>query len=84
MPKTFIPQDWKILRTSPSGLELTFTNDKTGESTWYTPQGMTSAEILAIPGAKKHWGSTEQVEEYIKKMAQEKARSGGQDINSGI
>ena len=77
-----MPKDWRIIETSPSGLELTFTNDKTGESTWYTPDGMSAAEIFVIPGAKKHWGSIEEVERYIKKMAEDKVKYGGEDIDS--
>lgn len=77
-----MPKHWRIIETSPSGLELTFTNDKTGECTWYTPEGMTAAEILAIPGAKKHWRSIGDVERYMKEMAESKAKFGGEDINS--
>ncbi|KAF8966087.1 hypothetical protein BDZ97DRAFT_1756795 [Flammula alnicola] len=80
MPGPFVPRDWKIIETSPSGLERTFSNEKTGESTWYTPEGMSAAEILAIPDAKKYWSTTEEVEKYIRAMAAEKAKYGGQDI----
>ncbi|CAA7258990.1 unnamed protein product [Cyclocybe aegerita] len=82
MPGPFVPADWKIIETSPSGLERTFTNAKTGQSTWYTPEGMTAAEIFAIPGAKKYWSTTADVEVYIAKMAAEKAKYGGEDIDS--
>ncbi|KAF9531838.1 hypothetical protein CPB83DRAFT_903985 [Crepidotus variabilis] len=81
MPKPYTPADWRIIETSPSGLERTFTNDKTGEETWYTPDGMTASEILKIPGAKKYWKNESDVQKYIKEMAAEKARSDGQDIN---
>ncbi|RDB30104.1 hypothetical protein Hypma_013843 [Hypsizygus marmoreus] len=80
--KSFLPADWRIIETSPSGLERTFVNDKTGESTWYTPVGMSADEILQIPGAKKYWSTKEQVEEYVQQMAAEKAKYGGKDIGS--
>ena len=74
------PKDWKIIEESPSGLERTFFNRKTVESTWYTPQGMTASEILEVPGAKKYWSTAEEAERYIKEMAEEKAKYGGKDI----
>ena len=40
---------------------------------------MSAAEIFAIPGAKKYWVNVEDVEKYIKKMADEKAKHGGKD-----
>lgn len=45
---------------------------------------MTAAEILAIPGAKKHWSTTADVEVYIMQMAAVKAKYGGEDINSSV
>lgn len=77
-----MPKDWKIEPISPSGLDRLFVNKKTGEATWYTPEGMTAKEIFAIPGAKKKFGySVEQVEKYIQKMAEQKA-NGGQEYDA--
>ena len=36
---------------------------------------MSAEEILAIPRAKKYWSTVEEVEKYIKEMAEEKARN---------
>ena len=78
-----MPKDWKIVDISPGGVDRLFFNKKTGEGTWYTPEGMTAEEIFAIPGAKRrHWRSVEHVEEYIEEMAKQKAKSGGHDYDS--
>jgi hypothetical protein len=47
-------------------------NKKTGESTGYTPQGMSAEEIFTIPAAKRRWGSIEQVEEHIQRKNAER------------
>ncbi|KIM35481.1 hypothetical protein M413DRAFT_14550 [Hebeloma cylindrosporum] len=83
-PTHFIPEDWYIVETSPGGVERDFVNRKTGESTWYTPEGMTAEEILAIPDAKKYWWTTKQVEKYMKEMAAQKARNGGMDYKDKL
>jgi len=80
MPAPFVPEDWRIIKTSPGGRDKDFVNDKTGEQTWYTPEGMTAEEILRVPGAREYWNSVSDVQEYIKEMAEQKARSGGKDI----
>ena len=68
-------------RHSPGGVDRLFFNKKTGEGTWYTPEGMTAEEIFAIPGAKRrHWHSVEHIEECI---AKQKAKSSGHDYDSG-
>jgi len=61
-----------------------FFNEKTGASTWYTPEGMSAADILAIPDAKKYWSTVKDVEEYIKEMADQKAKNGGKDIKDEL
>ena len=81
---SFNPKDWKIIETSPSGIERDFVNKKTGQSTWYTPEGMSASDILSIPGAKKYWSTIEEVEEYIKEMADQKAKNGGKDIKDEL
>ena len=83
-PSKFDPKDWKIIETSPGGVDLDFVNRKTGESTWYTPEGMSGAEIFAIRGARKYWVNVEDVEEYIKKKAAQKAKNGGKDYMDAI
>ncbi|KDR70554.1 hypothetical protein GALMADRAFT_254632 [Galerina marginata CBS 339.88] len=75
-----LPADWKIIETSPGGVELDFVNKVTGESTWYTPEGMSATDILAIPDAKKYWSKAEEVEVYIKEKADEKKKNGGKDV----
>ena len=67
---------------SPGGVDLSFVNKKTGESTGYTPQGMTAEEIFTIPAAKRRWGSIEQVEEYIQRMNAEREIYGGEGLVS--
>ena len=79
-PPKFTPKDWQIIETSPGGVDCDFVNKKTGEETWYTPEGMTAAEILAIPGAKKFFPTLERAEAYIKIKKEEKAKNGGKDI----
>jgi len=80
----FNPKDWKIIETSPGGVELEFFNKKTGASTWYTPEGMSAADILAIPDAKNYWSTVKDVKEYIKEMADQKAKYGGKDIKDEL
>lgn len=65
-------------------MERAFVNDKTGESTWYTPEGMTASEILQIPGARRYWSTNEEVEEYIKRMAADKVKFGGKDMGDEV
>ena len=57
----------QIIETSPGGADLAFVNKKTGESTGYTPQGMTAEEIFTIPGAERSWGSIELVKEHMER-----------------
>ncbi|KIM35471.1 hypothetical protein M413DRAFT_430813 [Hebeloma cylindrosporum] len=78
-PTNFNPEDWYIVETSPGGNERNFANSKTGEVTWYTPEGMTAEEILAIPDANKYWWTVKDVKRYMKEMAKQKARNGGRD-----
>ena len=58
-------------------MELSFGHRKIDYCTWYTPEGMSAAEILAVPGAWKYWST---VEDVIKEMEKEKAENGGKDI----
>jgi hypothetical protein len=51
----------------PGGVGLACVNKKTGEMTGYTPQGMSAEGIVAIPGARRCWVSSEQVKQYIQK-----------------
>jgi len=67
---------------SPGGVDLSFVNKKTGERTGYTPQGMTAEQIFKIPAAKRHWGSIEQVEDYIQRMNVEREIYGGEGLVS--
>ena len=78
-PKFSTPKDWKIIETHLGGIERSFVHRKTNYCTWYTPEGMSPAEILAVPGAWKYWSTVEDVEEYIKEMEKEKAENGGKD-----
>jgi len=80
MSKKFVPEDWKIIETSPGGVDKDFYNSKTKEHTWYTPEGMSAAEILSVPDAKKYWSSIKEVEKYMEKMATQKAEAGGKDV----
>ncbi|RDB20311.1 hypothetical protein Hypma_012634 [Hypsizygus marmoreus] len=83
MPKkSFVPTDWRIIETSPGGVERSFVNDKTGESTWYTPKDLSADEILQIPGAKKYWSTKEEVEEYVQQMNAEEEKYRGKDGGS--
>ena len=83
-PPKFDPKDWKIIETSPGGINRNFVNTKTGEATWYTPEGMSAAEIFAIRGAKKYWVNVEDVEKYIEKKAALKAKNGGRDYMDAV
>ena len=67
LDQSLVAKDWKIIEMSPGGVDLAFVNKKTGESTGYTPQGMTAEEIFTIPAAKRRWGSIEQVEDVHSK-----------------
>ncbi|KAF5325087.1 hypothetical protein D9619_009923 [Psilocybe cf. subviscida] len=55
------PADWDINEEHPYGVELTIENTKTGYCTVYTPPGMTTKEILAIPAAQRFWDGEEAV-----------------------
>ncbi|KAF9533981.1 hypothetical protein CPB83DRAFT_844891 [Crepidotus variabilis] len=78
MPGRKEPADWKIIETSPSGLELTFYNTKTEESTFYIPDGFTATDVLNVPGAKKYWHNVADVTKYMKQMEVEKAQDQGE------
>jgi len=52
--------------------DLSFWNAKTGESSWYTPDGMTADEIFEIPDAKTFFRSKEGVAGYMERCAIEK------------
>ena len=75
-----MPKDWKIIETSPGGVDLEFYNCKTGEATWYPPRGMSAEEILQIPGARVYWRDKEQVEAFMKQMAIRKEKYDGYDV----
>jgi ABC-type proline/glycine betaine transport system substrate-binding protein len=51
-----------------------FTNIVDNTITWYTPEGMTAAEIMQIPKAKKFMQDEEGAELYIKQMAEQKKK----------
>ncbi|KAH6905298.1 hypothetical protein BKA70DRAFT_1431387 [Coprinopsis sp. MPI-PUGE-AT-0042] len=68
------PKDWVIVPSAPGDQELMFANVVDNTMTWYTPEGMTAAEIMQIPDAKEFLKDEEGAEFYIKKMAEEKKR----------
>ncbi|KAH6905031.1 hypothetical protein BKA70DRAFT_1565413 [Coprinopsis sp. MPI-PUGE-AT-0042] len=74
MSKKYNPKDWVIVPSAPGDQELMFANVVDNTMTWYTPEGMTAAEIMQIPDAKKFLKDEEGAEFYIKKMAEEKKR----------
>jgi hypothetical protein len=75
-----MPKDWKIIETSPGGVDLSFYNRKTGEATWYTPKGMSAEDILQIPQAQVYWRNKEHVEEFMEEMAKRKEMYDGYDV----
>ena len=83
-PTPIIPNDCIIVKTSPGAVECEFVNTKTDIATWFTPEGMSAADILAIPDAKKYWSTIEEVERYIELMNKEKAKNGGKDIKDSV
>ncbi|KIM34843.1 hypothetical protein M413DRAFT_32983 [Hebeloma cylindrosporum] len=78
------PANWKIIETHPGGIELEFYNRKTTECTWYTPEGMSATDILAVPDSKKYWSTIEKVERYMRKMAADKIKNGGMDYKDAV
>jgi hypothetical protein len=59
----------------PGGSEIAFINTVDGGDTWYTPEGMTAAEIMQIPGSKRLFGDESGAERYIKIKAEHKRRT---------
>ncbi|KAH6905011.1 hypothetical protein BKA70DRAFT_1431585 [Coprinopsis sp. MPI-PUGE-AT-0042] len=72
MAKKYNPKDWKIVPTAPGNQDLVFSNKVEGIITSYTPEGMTAAEIMQIPRAKKYLVHESVAEWYIKHMAEKK------------
>lgn len=62
------------------GIDLAICNSMTPEATWYTPEGMTTEEILAIPDAKQYWTTVEEVKQYMEERAIAKSKSSGKDL----
>ena len=52
-----------------SGVQFHKKGATRGDSPW-APEGMTAAEILAVPGAKAYWGTIAEVEAYLSFMEQ--------------
>jgi hypothetical protein len=69
------PKDWRLLVCSPGGCDLAFVNVVDRANSWYTPEGMTAAEIMQIPRAKRLFGDESGAERYIKLMAEKKKRA---------
>ncbi|KAH6904998.1 hypothetical protein BKA70DRAFT_1565391 [Coprinopsis sp. MPI-PUGE-AT-0042] len=80
MRKKYNPKEWQIVPTAPGNQELAFANLADGKDTWYTPEGMTAAEIMQIPKAKRFFKDEESADFYIKYMAEQKK----QDRAKGI
>ena len=51
---------------------MMFQNRVEGTYTWYTPEGMTAAEIMQIPTAKNFFPDEKSAQWYIDKMAEQK------------
>jgi hypothetical protein len=69
------PKDWRIVVAAPGDYDLAFVNDVDGGISWYTPEGMTAAEIMQVPRAKRFFGNESGAECYIKRMAEKKRRA---------
>jgi hypothetical protein len=69
------PKDWRIIVCAPGDYDLAFVNPVDGGDTWYTPEGMTAAEIMQIPRAKRFFRDEFGAECYIKRMAERKRRN---------
>jgi hypothetical protein len=82
--QSVVPKDWKIIEASPGGVDLAFYNRKTGETTWYTPEGMSAEEMLQIPRARVYWRDKEQVEEFMERMATRKEKNNGYDVADAL
>ena len=73
--RKFNPSEWELIgnRTEGypgiSGVQFHKKGATRGDSPW-PPEGMTAAEILAVPGAKAHWGTIAEVEAYLSYMEQ--------------
>ena len=83
-PTPITSNDWIIVKTSPGAVECEYVNTKTDIATWFTPEGMSAADILAIPYAKKYRSTITEVERYIELMNKEKAKNGGKDIKDWV
>lgn len=73
-PPKYNPKDWVIIANAPGNRELMFANVVENTKTWYTPEGMTAAEIMQIPRVKKFLEDEEAAECYIKQMTEQKKR----------
>lgn len=62
----FDPLEWKIVKTSPGGIELQFVNTKTNVRSWHKPRGATAETMLSIPDASKCWSSVDDVKAHKK------------------
>ncbi|KAH6873759.1 hypothetical protein BKA70DRAFT_1577661 [Coprinopsis sp. MPI-PUGE-AT-0042] len=54
MSKRYGPKEWRIIPCAPGNTDFVFNNVVEGTMTWYTPEGMTAAEIMQIPRAKNY------------------------------
>ncbi|KIJ91015.1 hypothetical protein K443DRAFT_510350 [Laccaria amethystina LaAM-08-1] len=52
-----------------SGIQFHKKGATRGDSPW-PPEGMSAAEILAVPGAKAYWGRIAEVEAYLSYLEQ--------------
>ena len=73
--RKFNPSEWELIgnRTEGfpgiSGVQFHKKGATRGDSPWPS-EGMTAAEILAVPGAKAYWGTIAEVEAYLSYMEQ--------------
>ena len=69
------PSEWELIGTCTegypgiSGVQFHKKGAPRGDSPW-PPEGMTTAEILAVSGAKEYWGTIAEVEAYLLYMEQ--------------
>ncbi|KAH6904995.1 hypothetical protein BKA70DRAFT_1431571 [Coprinopsis sp. MPI-PUGE-AT-0042] len=69
------PKEWRIAPTAPGDCEFVFMNMVDQTHTFYTPEGMTAAEIMQIPRARKYLWDEETAKFYIKLRAEKKKRA---------
>ena len=73
--RRFNLSEWELIASRAeeypgiSGVQFHKKDATRGNSPW-PPEGMTAAEILAVPGAKAYWGTIAEVEAYLSFMEQ--------------